>query len=128
MQPAIQTLFEAQQILQRHPAGSPERLAIVQQLNAEVPAPLLAHFLRIASQGRPGVALVRNGVCSGCHIRVPAAVVHALVRADDVHLCEHCSAYLLLPAEEAQRLKMTPTTVGARRPGARRVHPAVVAA
>ncbi len=127
MQPAIQTLFEAQQILQRHPAGSPERLAIVQQLNAEVPPPLLAHFLRIASQGRPGVALVRNGVCSGCHIRVPAAVVHALVRADDVHLCEHCSAYLLLPAEEAQRLK-TASTAATRRPSARRVHTAVAAA
>ena len=119
---AIQILFEAQKNLQRHPAGSPERLAIVQQLNAEVPAPLLAHFLRLAAQGRPGVTLVRNGVCSGCHIRVPAAVVHALVRADDVHLCEHCSAYLLLPAEEAQALKMAPVLPGAtRRPKARRI-------
>ena len=78
----------------------PQQRLLVQQLRATVPVPVLAHFDRMASWGRKGVALVRHGVCCECHMRVPTATVASLISPHDLYLCESCSCYLLLPTEE----------------------------
>ena len=70
-------------------------------LRASVPAPVLAHFDRLAALDRLGVAEVRNGVCGGCHLRLPAAVTAGRADDDDLQLCENCGAYLMFPTEEA---------------------------
>jgi hypothetical protein len=43
------------------------------------------------------VALVRNQVCGGCHMRVPIGQITELMRGEDIQLCETCGRYLYLP-------------------------------
>ena len=82
------------------------------RLRAQVPAPVLAHFDRLIAQGRKGVAEVRHGFCSACHLRLPAAVTATGDTDEDLHLCENCGAYLRFPENTAAPGKL---------PGASRV-------
>jgi predicted nucleic acid-binding Zn-ribbon protein len=116
MRPLIEKLFAAQRALQSHAQGSANRRAIVDSLRGTVPEPILAHFLRLIGNGGHGVALVRHGVCSECHIRVPFGLVAALVKPTDVHLCDHCGCYFLLPEEEFP-VPETPDVVAPQRRG-----------
>ena len=79
---------------------TPEGQARIDGLRKLVPAPVLTHFDRMVKHGKKGVALVRHGVCSECHIRVPVGVLASLVAPKDVYLCDICGCYLLLPLEE----------------------------
>jgi hypothetical protein len=79
-------------------ADTEERIA---ELRAKIPAPILAHYDRLADQGKKGVALLRNQTCSGCHMRVTLAVVMDLKHGHDVCLCDNCRRYLYLPSESA---------------------------
>lgn len=72
----------------------------VDDVRAQIPGPVLAHFDRLLSRGRKGVAEVVNGVCSGCHLRLPAATSARGATHDDLEICEHCGAYLTFPAVE----------------------------
>lgn len=101
----IAKLYNAQRVLRTHPAKSPEWVAIINSLRKTVPAPILAHFLRIAANGCTAIAEVHNGVCSSCHIRVPSSQV-ALVTTtqNEVHVCEYCGSFLVLPEAEAPAL------------------------
>lgn len=72
----------------------------VEKLRAEVPPPILAHYDRVTARGKKGVALVRNGVCSECHLRLTGAKLIGLSAApDEVHLCDNCGRYLYLPEQ-----------------------------
>lgn len=72
----------------------------LEKLRAEIPAPILAHFDRLGARGKKGVALVRNGVCSECHLRITAGkLVNLSANPGEVHLCDNCGRYLHLPAE-----------------------------
>jgi predicted nucleic acid-binding Zn-ribbon protein len=117
MRALIRKLYDAQQMLQHHVPGSPVWADQIDSLRATVPAPLLAHFMRLAGSGSPGVALVRHGVCSACHIRVPSAVVAALAQPKGVHLCNYCGSYLLLPESEIPLRQPAPAPPPPRRRG-----------
>lgn len=69
----------------------------IEQLRAKIPAPILAHYDRLCDQGKKGLAVVRNQTCTGCHMRLPVAVVMDVRHAQDVCLCENCRRYLYLP-------------------------------
>jgi predicted nucleic acid-binding Zn-ribbon protein len=71
------------------------------ELRAKIPAPILSHYDRLSDKGKKGVALLRNQTCSGCHMRVPVAVVLDLKHGDEVCLCESCGRYLYLPETAA---------------------------
>lgn len=91
---------------------------VLDALQAQIPAPVLAHFLRLIAQGRKGVGLVQHGVCSGCHLRLPAGTASLLAKSDDLHLCENCGCYLLLPADEVPLAgaRTAPVATAVRRP------------
>lgn len=93
-------MFNAQEPLLSPSKHRRHRRAILEELRERVPERFLAHYLRLIVQGRRGVALVRHGTCSQCHIRVPASVLPALVTVHDALTCEHCGSYLLLPEDE----------------------------
>lgn len=90
------TLYALQRCIQTGLTAGPS----LNELRAAVPGPILAHFDRQIAQGKKGLAEVRNGVCLGCHLRLPAAVNYAGRAADDLHVCENCGAYLMFPAFE----------------------------
>jgi len=73
---------------------------MIKLLREKIPAQILGHFDRLMAQGRKGVALVRNGVCRECHIRVPSGTAASLIHPKDLYLCDNCGRYLLLPLDE----------------------------
>ncbi len=90
------------------------------KLRAEIPAPILAHFDRLAVRGKKGLALVRNGVCSECHLRITAGkLVNLSANPGEVHLCDNCGRYLYLPTEilsAAPQVKALALVKGKRTP------------
>ena len=94
-------------------ASQPE----AKQLREQVPAPILAHYDRLMTRGKKGVALARNGVCSECHLRITGGKLLDLSAAKDVQLCDNCGRYLYLPPETTTALITTPvlSSASARR-------------
>ena len=67
------------------------------ELRGNIPQPIVSHYDRLRIRGKKGVALVRNQVCTGCHMHVPIGQITVLMRDEDVQLCENCGRYLCLP-------------------------------
>ncbi len=78
-------------------APSPE----IESLRDKIPPQVLGHYERLRARGKKGVALVQNGVCTGCHMRLPTGVVATLYQEKDIQLCDNCGRYLKLASEAA---------------------------
>jgi predicted nucleic acid-binding Zn-ribbon protein len=65
-------------------------------LRGEIPPPILGHYDRLRAREKKGVALVRNQVCTGCHMRQPMGKITVLMRGEDIQLCDTCGRYLFL--------------------------------
>ena len=63
----------------------------------KIPQPIIGHYERLRARGKKGVAVVRNQVCTGCHMHVPIGQITVLMRGEDIQLCETCGRYLYLP-------------------------------
>ena len=75
--------------------------AEMEKLRDKVPTPILAHYERLVLRGRKGVAMVRAGVCSECHLRITRGKLANLsATANELHLCDNCGRYLYLPEGE----------------------------
>jgi predicted nucleic acid-binding Zn-ribbon protein len=73
------------------------------ELRARIPDPILSHYDRLVTRGKKGVAVVRNQVCTGCHMRLPIGTINTLMQKQDIQLCDTCGRYLYLPdAAESQ--------------------------
>jgi hypothetical protein len=70
--------------------------ATIAELRGKIPPQILAHYDRLLARGKKGVAAIRNQVCTGCHMRVPIAVVATLMHDTDIQICESCGRYLYL--------------------------------
>lgn len=70
--------------------------ATIEKLRATIPPQILGHYDRLVARGKKGVAIVRDQVCTGCHMRLPLAVVMTLMREKDIQLCDSCGRYLYL--------------------------------
>ena len=60
------------------------------ELRGKIPQPIISHYDRLRVRGKKGVAVVRNQVCTGCHMHVPIGQITVLMRGEDVQLCESC--------------------------------------
>jgi predicted nucleic acid-binding Zn-ribbon protein len=125
MRTLVESLVAAQSVLLQQSKDLPARQVLLERLRSSVPAPVLAHYLRMVEQGRKGAVVVRNGVCSGCHLRVASGIVNALASQTDLHLCDNCGAYLMLAPEEMPSARAeaasAPVAVKVRKPRVRRV-------
>ena len=96
------------------------------ELRSSIPAPIIGHYERLRVRGKKGIAVVRNQVCTGCHMHVPIGQITMLMRGEDVQLCETCGRYLYLPdATEVEALKQVeaakPVAKAPAKPRKRRV-------
>jgi predicted nucleic acid-binding Zn-ribbon protein len=96
MKEIMKNLFELQ-TLEFEKTIRPDTEERIAELRAKIPAPILAHYDRLCDQGKKGLAVIRNQTCSGCHMRLPLAVVMDVRHALDVCLCDNCRRYLYLP-------------------------------
>jgi hypothetical protein len=76
---------------------------LVKELRAKVPPQILAHYDRLVARGKKGVALVRNQVCTGCHMRLPIGTINTLMQGNDIQLCDTCGRYLCLEVVEEKK-------------------------
>lgn len=97
----IERLYRAQELEMRVKKPSSKDAALIEELRAEIPAPILAHYDRLRSRGKKGVSVIRNNVCSGCHMGVAIGTIVTLKKGKDIQLCGSCGRYLYLPPEEA---------------------------
>jgi predicted nucleic acid-binding Zn-ribbon protein len=96
MNAAIQTLLKLQALEFGQETGKSVESQIA-GLRGEVPAPILGHYDRLRVRGKKGVAIVRNQVCTGCHMLQPIGKITVLMRGEDIQLCDTCGRYLYLP-------------------------------
>jgi predicted nucleic acid-binding Zn-ribbon protein len=101
MNAAIQTLLKLQALEFAEQTSRQDEKQIA-DYRQEIPAPVLAHYDRLRIRGKKGVAVVRNQTCGGCHMKQPLGTITALMRGEDVQLCDTCGRYLYLP-DEAER-------------------------
>jgi hypothetical protein len=73
--------------------------AAMTELRTKIPSQILAHYDRIVVKGKKGITLVRDQVCTGCHMRVPIGAILSLRHGEDIQLCESCGRYLYLAPE-----------------------------
>lgn len=86
------------------------------ELRTRIPQPILGHYDRLVARGKKGVAVVRNQVCTGCHMRLPIGTINTLMQGQDIQLCDTCGRYLYLPdPAESQFLE----NVAAAKPAAK---------
>jgi predicted nucleic acid-binding Zn-ribbon protein len=91
------------------------------ELRAHIPQPILAHYERSVARGKKGVAVVRNQVCTGCHMRLPIGTINTLMQGHDVQLCDTCGRYLYLPdPAESQFVEHLAATKPAPKPRKRK--------
>jgi predicted nucleic acid-binding Zn-ribbon protein len=96
------------------------------ELRAAVPAPILAHYDRLVARGKKGVAVVRNQVCTGCHMRLPIGTINTLLQRQDLQLCDSCGRYLYIPEEV--EVAAEPVAVAPVKPVAKRKRKALATA
>jgi predicted nucleic acid-binding Zn-ribbon protein len=101
-----------------------ESKAEMAKLRDKVPTPILAHYERLVSRGKKGVAIARAGVCSECHLLITSGRLISLVYTDEVQLCDNCGRYLYLPEDEPIGLSQPKPAPPAptRRPSRKTVH------
>lgn len=93
MNATIQTLLKLQAIEFGDSSGTEKEIT---ELRAKVPEPILGHYNRLRARDKKGVAVVRNQVCSGCHMKLPVGVINTLMQDKDIQLCDSCGRYLYL--------------------------------
>jgi predicted nucleic acid-binding Zn-ribbon protein len=93
----IEDLLALQEIQWGKAAGSERE---VEALRKAIPEPVLGHYDRLVVRGKKGVSILRNGVCTECHMRVPVGTVLTLAHGQDIQLCGSCGRYLFLPPGE----------------------------
>jgi len=98
------------------------------ELRAQIPAQILGHHDRLVARGKKGVAVVRNQVCSGCHMKLPIETINTLMQGTDIRLCDSCGRYLYLPDPvETQFLENVAASKPAPKPRKRKPLPHAVA-
>jgi len=70
--------------------------ALTVELRGKIAPQILAHYDRLRVRGKKGLAAVSNQVCTGCHMRLPLAVIMTLKHGQDMQLCDNCGRYLYL--------------------------------
>ena len=70
-----------------------------QQTVAGLEAKLYEQYQKVAAQhGGRGVAQLQDGVCSGCHLKVPPQIASEIRLQTQIFTCPHCRLVLLWPA------------------------------
>jgi predicted nucleic acid-binding Zn-ribbon protein len=115
----LQNLIKLQS-LEFEEIKDPNAETVMKELRARIPSQILAHYDRIVVKGKKGITMVRDQVCTGCHMRVPIGAIMSLKHGEDIQLCESCGRYLYLapaaPAEPAKSAEPTPGSKPGRKP------------
>jgi predicted nucleic acid-binding Zn-ribbon protein len=100
MQKIMEQLLALQSlVLGPHPVVA-ELETEVRERRTQIPPAILGRFDGLVHRGKKAVALVRNGVCSECHLRVSLGTLARLSHTSEVHTCDNCGRFLLVSPTE----------------------------
>ncbi len=120
MNEVLQTLLKLQ-ALEFNETTATDIEASIAELRAKIPAPIMGHYDRLVARGKKGVSVVRNQVCTGCHMRLPIGTINTLMQGADIQLCDSCGRYLYLPdPAEAQFIEHAEAAKPVRKPRKRK--------
>jgi predicted nucleic acid-binding Zn-ribbon protein len=77
----------------------------ITELRAGIPENMLRKYDRMRANGKKGIALVRNHVCTNCRIQVPIAVTASLMNGAESQVCGNCGRFLCLPDPSEVRVE-----------------------
>ena len=120
MKELLEKLVRLQELELAGKQVSESRDTEARQLREQIPPTILGHYDRLMARGKKGVAVVRNGVCSECHMRVAIGIMAVLVRNEDIQLCGTCGRYLFLPPATPAVESPAPSRAGAAKPRRRK--------
>ncbi len=109
------------QALDFNETTSPDAGALKADLRTRIPQPILGHYDRLVARGKKGLAVVRNQVCSGCHMRLPIGVVNTVMQGNDIQICDSCGRYLCLPDESEAKAAEAPPVKPVKKTRSRKV-------
>jgi predicted nucleic acid-binding Zn-ribbon protein len=118
MNAIIQNLLKLQSIEFGEQKGSEKQIADLRKL---IPEPILGHYNRLRARDKKGVAIVRNQVCAGCHMRLTMGVLMTLMQDRDIQLCDSCGRYLYLEPQAAAPVEAAPAKPAKKRKKAKAV-------
>src|SRR4051794_22800908 len=96
MKKIIESLFELQSLHLQTKRDLVDRDSQIGSLRKKIPAQLLINFDRSQIRGKKSVSVVRNCVCTECHLQIPLGVVTALASGEEIQRCGNCGRYLYL--------------------------------
>jgi hypothetical protein len=77
------------------------------ELRGQIPTAILERYDRLRLRDRKAIAVVLNSACTACHMRQPIGKMAALMRGQDIQVCDSCGRYLLLSAPvDAQAVEL----------------------
>lgn len=85
------------------------------ELRENIPPQILGHHDRLIARGKKSVAIVRDQVCTGCHMRLPIGTITTLMHGTDIRLCDTCGRYLYLPEPQEMETPELPKPKSAKR-------------
>ena len=97
----LHTLEERLSFFEEQDSDTAEVEDLIRALRSQILIPHLARHDRLRAQGKRSVAECRQGVCSGCHMKVAIGLVPALLSRDTVQTCEHCGRFLYMSEKPA---------------------------
>jgi hypothetical protein len=103
MQPRLEQLNrleEQSEESRKRGNGSPGDKALIESLRANISPTVLVHHDRLRSRGRRSVAVVKHGVCSGCHMGLPIGTAAAIRHQTELLECNNCGRYIFLAEDE----------------------------
>lgn len=103
MNELLQNLLKLQS-LEFDTLTDPDLKAKIATIRATIPPQVMGHYDRLVARGKKGIAVVRNQVCTGCHMRLPIGTINTLMQGTDIQLCDTCGRYLYLPSPAESEL------------------------
>jgi hypothetical protein len=100
MKNIMENLFTLQTLQLQSGPGQRNRQGAIEAIRKTIPGAVLTHYDRLLAHGKKGVAIVRNGVCTECHLSVAIGALADLAHEGGVQVCGNCGRYLFLPANE----------------------------
>jgi predicted nucleic acid-binding Zn-ribbon protein len=112
----VDDLMALQELQLNAPKSTPNRVEQMEALRSEIPESLLRIFDRFVARKRKPVAIVRNGVCSECHLQIAVGILGSLAFGQSVQQCGNCARFLYLPEDEPVCSPETSTRVKVDKP------------
>lgn len=101
MKNVIDCLMAIQEVQWKTAKTTSNRAEQLVALRTQVPEFLLRTFDSFVARQKKPVAIVRNGVCSECHLQIAMGILGALAFGQGVQQCGNCGRFLYLPEDES---------------------------